>query len=249
MAMSILTIIEQDMRSFFRYKWFLAGLISMNLADLFIMAIVFSRMIRFNYFQFVAPGIAVVAVFAAAFVIGREVNWETRRGYNQYLLSLPMRRWELVLARVLAGGARGVIYACPLLVIAFVFIKIPSLETLGAIVGALFLLAMGISGLAISVAAVLRSFEKFTTARSFLYYALMFGSSVFYPLNILEGTPLVPVAYVGTLNPLSAATDLIRAYLGVSGVDFALMWADLVLFSGVFMLLGSFFYARAIQNS
>lgn len=237
------------MRSFVRYKWFLAGLISMNLADLFIMAIVFSRMIEFDYFRFVAPGIAVIALFAAAFVIGREVNYETRRGYHQYLLSLPMKRWELVFSRVISGGLRGLIYASPLLATAFVFIRVPPADVVAAILLALFILSMGISGLAISVAATLRSFEKFTTARAFLYYALMFGSSVFYPLDILENTQLAPIAIVGKLNPLSAATDLIRTYLGAPAGEIPLMWTNLLVFSGVFILAGSFFYARAIERA
>ena len=40
MMKGILYIVELDFRNFFRYKWWLAGLISMNLADLFIMAVV-----------------------------------------------------------------------------------------------------------------------------------------------------------------------------------------------------------------
>ena len=91
-------ILEHDLKNFVRYKWFLAGLISMNLTDLVVMASVFTRMVRVvDYFRFVAPGVTIVGLFAAAFVIGREINVETRRGFNEYLLSLPMDRWELVL--------------------------------------------------------------------------------------------------------------------------------------------------------
>jgi hypothetical protein len=42
---AVLHILEHDFRNFFRYKWWLVGLISMNLADLFIMAIVYNRII------------------------------------------------------------------------------------------------------------------------------------------------------------------------------------------------------------
>jgi hypothetical protein len=40
----IIRMVEHDFRNFFRYKWWLVGLISMNLADLFIMAVVYSKM-------------------------------------------------------------------------------------------------------------------------------------------------------------------------------------------------------------
>ena len=42
---AILHMIEYDFRNFFRYKWWLVGLISMNLADLLIMAVVYNQMV------------------------------------------------------------------------------------------------------------------------------------------------------------------------------------------------------------
>jgi len=115
----ILTIVERDFKYFFRYKWWVAGMVSMNLADLFIMAIVYTGMVKQdvvkNYFVFFAPGLTITALFAAAFMIGREINMEVRREISHYMLSLPIKRWELAVGRVLAGGLRGVIYMAPLL--------------------------------------------------------------------------------------------------------------------------------------
>ena len=45
MMKGILHIVELDLRNFFSYKWWLVGLISMNLADLFIMAVVYNFML------------------------------------------------------------------------------------------------------------------------------------------------------------------------------------------------------------
>lgn len=41
---AILHVIEYDFRNFFRYRWFIIALLAMNLADLFISAIVFTQM-------------------------------------------------------------------------------------------------------------------------------------------------------------------------------------------------------------
>jgi len=75
---AIFHLIEHDFRNFFRYKWWLAGLISMNLADLLIMAVVYNQMLSpeiaeqiKSYFSFFAPGVTVVGLFASAFMIGR----------------------------------------------------------------------------------------------------------------------------------------------------------------------------------
>ena len=111
---AILHLLEYDFRRFLRYRWWILGLISMNLADLFIMAMVFTKMVNpniiLNYFRFFSPGITITASFAAAFTIGREINWEVRRNFSHYMLSLPMTRRELASGRMLSGGLRGMIY-------------------------------------------------------------------------------------------------------------------------------------------
>ena len=249
MIKGMAAIIEHDFRVFFKYRWFLAGLISMNLADLLIMAVVFTKMVSFDYFRFLAPGIATMGLFAAAFVIGREVNNETRRGYNQYLLSLPIRRWQLVLGRMVAGGIRGVMYAVPLLVLAMIVLKFPSAVEIGLMLLAMYLLGMGISGLAISLAVALRSFERFTTARGLLYLLLVFCSTVFYPLTILQQILRGPLILFARTNPLSTVSDLLRGYLIGSPAVTLFSWLELLAFSGIFIISGAALYSLAIERS
>ncbi len=225
-------------------------MISMNLTDLVVMASVFTRMVRVvDYFRFVAPGVTIVALFAAAFVIGREINVETRRGFNEYLLSLPIDRWELVLGRILAGGLRGVIYCTPLLIVTFQILRYPTPAELVTIIFGLFMMAMGISGLAISLAATLRSFETFTTSRSFLYLLLMFCSTIFYPASVISATLFRPLVLFAQINPLSLAADLLRATLMGDPPLTPVILQNLVLFSAVFMGVGSLIYGKAIQRT
>jgi ABC-2 type transport system permease protein len=245
----VTAVIEHDFRVFFKYKFTLAGLISMNLADLLIMAVVYTRMTSFNYFRFLAPGVTATGLFAAAFVIGREVNMETRRGYNQYLLSLPLRRAELVLGRMVAGGLRGLMYATPLLVLAMIILKFPTATEAALILFAMYLLSMAISGLAISLAVALRSFERFTTARSLLYLLLIFCSTVFYPLSVLQQILPSSLILFAKLNPLSTVSDLIRGYLMGTPPVTTQSWVELLSFSGVFILSGAALYAAGIEHS
>jgi ABC-type multidrug transport system permease subunit len=141
-------MVEHDFRNFFRYKWWLVGLISMNLADLFIMAVVYNQMLSSavmeqikSYFSFFAPGLTVTGLFASAFMIGREVNMERRREIHHYMLSLPMTRLELGIGRVLSGGLRGMVYMSPLLLTCFLFVGFPTVPQLLVILVVLFLLA------------------------------------------------------------------------------------------------------------
>jgi len=258
---AILHIVEHDFRNFFRYKWWLVGLISMNLADLFIMAIVYNRMISDevavqikSYFNFFAPGLTVTGLFASAFMIGREINMERRREVHHYMLSLPMTRTELAIGRVLSGGLRGMLYMSPLLITCFAFLGFPKeWWQLPLILAVLFLLAIGISGLSIAIAVSTSSLEKFITARGLVYYTLFFCSSVFYPLSLIqqlgqEGKFPTALVTLAEINPLSSASDLIRSFLLGSPTFSINMVFSVIIFSTLFTLSATFAYIKIIER-
>jgi ABC-2 type transport system permease protein len=256
----VLLILEHDFRNFFRYKWWLVGLVSMNLADLFIMAIVYNNMLSpevsseiKSYFNFFAPGLAVTGLFASAFMIGREINMERRRDVHHYMLSLPMSRLELAVGRVLSGGLRGMVYMSPLLLTCFAFVGFPTAPQLLAILGVLFLLAIGISGLSIAIAVSTASLEKFITARGLVYYTLFFCSSVFYPLSLIqdlgrEGKFPAPLVTLAEINPLTNASDMIRYFLMGYPSYSSYGAISIAIFSILFTLTAAFAYIKIIER-
>lgn len=257
---AVLHILEHDFRNFFRYKWWLVGLISMNLADLFIMAIVYNRMISDEvaqqirgYFNFFAPGLAVTGLFASAFMIGREINMERRREVHHYMLSLPMTRLELAIGRVLSGGLRGMLYMLPLLLTCFLFLGFPTIWQLLLILAVLFLLAVGISGLSIAIAVSTSSLEKFITARGLVYYTLFFCSSVFYPLSLIQQLgrdgkfPMILVT-MAEVNPLSSASDMIRYFLLGYPPFYFTSIINVLVFSAIFTFGAAFAYIKIIER-
>jgi ABC-2 type transport system permease protein len=257
----IINLLEHDFRNFFRYKWWLAGLISMNLADLFIMAIVYNHMLNpeitqqiKSYFNFFAPGLTVTGLFASAFMIGREVNMERRREIHQYMLSLPMSRWELAVGRVLSGGLRGMVYMLPLLATCFILVGFPSPAQFSIILLVLFFLAMGISGLSIAIAVSTSSLDKFITARGLVYYLLFFCSSVFYPFSLIqqlgqEGRFPMALVTFARINPLSNASDIIRSFL-LGNPPFSLdMVVSVLVFSALFTISAAFAYIKLIERA
>ena len=260
MIKHFLYILEHDFRNFFRYKWWLAGLITMNLADLFIMAIIYNRMLNpdvaqqiKNYFNFFAPGLAVTGLFASAFMIGREVNMEKREEKHLYILSLPMTRVELAVGRVLSGGLRGLFYTSPLLATCFVFVGLPTLEGFFTILAVLFFLAMGISGLSISIAVSTSSIEKFITARGLVYYTLFFCSSVFYPISLIqqlgqEGQLPMALVVFAELNPLTGASDIIRFFLMGNPAFSAVMVLSVLTFSTIFILVAALAHIKLLER-
>jgi len=261
----IMHLLEYDFRNFFRYRWWIAGMISMNLADLIVMAVVYTNMVSqkvsgkyLNYFLFFSPGITITALFAAAFMIGREINRELRREISHYLLSLPFSRWELAFGRVLSGGLRGMVYMAPLLVttifVTWVFTgNLPSVLGVAIILVTLFLVSIGTSGLSITMSLSTKSFEKFVTARGVVYYILFFCSSVFYPLDFIqqlgrEGVIPQLLVLIAEANPLSAGADTIRSFLLGHPAFNPLMMLNVAFFAIVFVLASGFAYLKILQG-
>jgi ABC-2 type transport system permease protein len=251
----VIRMVEHDFRNFFRYKWWLVGLISMNLADLFVSALVYNTILKTSvtsaigsYFNFFAPGLAVTGLFASAFMIGREVNMERRREVHHYMLSLPMTRLELAVGRVLSGGLRGMMYMSPLLLTCFIFVGFPTVWQLLLILAVLFLLAVGISGLSISIAVSTSSLEKFITARGAVYYVLFFCSTVFYPIQVIQSAGAA-LATLARINPLSGASDMIRSILLPKFFSFSyLSILYIAAFSAIFTFTAAFAYMKLIEH-
>lgn len=140
----------------------------------------------------------------------------------------------------------------PLLLTTFVFVGFPTLPQLFAILGVLFLLATGISGLSIATAVSTTSFEKFVTARGLVYYVLFFCSSIFYPLSLIqtlgqEGVMPQPIVILAELNPLSSGADLIRSFLLGNPVFTLNMVTNVIVFSAIFATTATFAYMKIVE--
>jgi ABC-2 type transport system permease protein len=169
------------------------------------------------------------------------------------MLSIPMSRSELAFGRVISGGVRGLIYMTPLLLTCFIFLGFPTVPQLLLIVFTLFMLAMGISGLSISIAVSTSSFEKFVTARGLVYYTFFFCSSVFYPLFLIEDLgrsgqfPSILVTFA-EVNPLSNASDMIRSFL-MGTPAFSPFWIlSVAIFAAIFALTAAFAYIKILAR-
>jgi len=248
-------IVNRDLNRFWKYRWWLAGLITMNLADLFIFALLFNRIVNRelipDYFLFMAPGITAIAAFASAFSIGREVGIEIRRGFTQYLLSIPVTRFELALGRILSGVIRGLIYEIPFLILLIVLIKIPTLTEFLYIILASIFMTTTMSSLSIAISTSTRNFDMQATLRSFTYFILFFISNVFYPEKLIRIRFPGILYYIASFNPISLTVSLFREIFGISEkyiytqeqiLIYLFAWAI------ISMIAGGYFYLRNLES-
>ncbi|MFX1294998.1 MAG: ABC transporter permease [Promethearchaeota archaeon] len=247
--MSMLAIIERDLRNFFKYKYWIIILLITNLADLLIMAASFSNLVTevaiiSDYLRFFAPGITVLSLFGATFIMGIEVSQERHTQRIHYLLSLPIDRFQFIVARALAGAIRSMIFSTPLLIITIIMIGFQSFLGLILVIGTLFMLAMGLTSLSIILATAIQNTRNYQLVRGFVSIWLMFGSTVFYPREVMANIPGMRI--IADLNPLSYGANILRGLLDptYAGIIRTLDILGLLIFSSLMMYFGLYFYNR-----
>lgn len=207
-------IAQRDLYRFWSSRYWLAGQVAMNLADIFVFALVFRGVVRRelvpDYLKFMASGVASLATFVASFSIGREVGHEVRRDVVDYLLTLPTPRWALVLGRILGGTLRGLVYQLPFLAIAAILVSPPTSAEIPYIVVTSLMLTTSMSSIAIAASTLSRDFNIQSTIRSLTYYLLFFFSNVFYPKHVLAMRFPQPLPEIINLTPISLSADIYR---------------------------------------
>ena len=153
----ILQIARTDFSYFFRTKWLMAILISLNLSDMLVTGLVYKGLMTFDYFSFLVPGIVTMGLFTAATDTGRRIWLALREGVVQYYLTLPIRTSGLVIAYIVSGGLGGVTYSLSLLIIASVVVPPQGIINAVLLLPFLFVLATGIAGLAAFLAKIGRA--------------------------------------------------------------------------------------------
>jgi len=251
--MNMLPVIERDLQNFLKYKYWIGVLLITNLADLLIMAANYSNLITFgagtfNYFLFFAPGLTVLSLFGATFIMGIEVSGERHSQQIYYLLSLPINRFQFTIARAFAGAIRSMVFCIPLLIITIVMFGMSSILIFIAII-ILFVLAMGLTSLSIALATAIMSTRRYQLARGIISMYLMFASTVFYPYQI-GSTPIlgrIPILnVVAEFNPLSFGANLLRSLLDPMNYGEVQFYdiLGLICFAIVMVYIGLYFYNR-----
>ena len=252
----LLLVARTDFSYFFRTKWLMAVLISLNVSDMLVYALVISKLISPAYFTFLVPGIVTVGLFSAATDTGRRIWLALREGVAQYYMTLPLRTSGLVLAYIISGGLGGVVYSSTLLIIGLVaaqsigFAAIDPQNILNAllILPFLFVLATGIAGLAGFFASISRRGEMYWVYAQALQVTMITLSTIFYPAQLISQYLPGPIATIAEYNPLSlAATALRSSAFGSSPLDLTVL-SNLLATSLPLAVLGALSYWFILRN-
>jgi ABC-type polysaccharide/polyol phosphate export permease len=245
----VLALARSDFSYFFRTKWLMAVLLSLNLSDMLVVALVYRRMMTFNYFAYFVPAVIIMGLFAASLDTGRRIWLALREGVIQYELSLPVSIQGLVAAYLIAGGCAALVYASSLMVIAFIVLPAQSIVSALMLLPFLFVLAMGLAGISAALAALASTHGEFFFAfQNILQGLLLTLSTVYYPIEYIKNAVPSFLVTAVSANPLSLASEALRQYTfqGVAIEPFAL--AQILAASVPFAVVGAVAYLWTLQK-
>ena len=244
----MLRVLGVDLSYFFRTKWLVATLVTLNLSDMLVAGVIYNNMMPFNYFVFFAPGVVVSAMFAAALDVGRRVYLGLTEGVTQYYLSLPISLDALTWAHLLSAGFGGLIYGG--IILAFAVAAVPRLASLALLLflPLMFVLSMGLSGITAVLNLFSRGGDRYWVFAEGIQTALLGLSTVFYPVQTMRAVLPSPVVSVVLANPLSQAADALRDVAGSSPAISPGVVLGVVTTSLLLMLVGAVGYRHVFAK-
>ena len=191
-----------------------------------------------SYLAYMAPGILAQSVLFSAIFFGISVIWEKDMGIIHKLLVSPAPRSALVLGKAVSSGARGLVQAVIVYLIAFL-LHIELNLSISHVLGVLLAVVLGsaiFSTFSLIIACLVKSRERFMGIGQVLTMPLFFASNAIYPIALMPDW-LKLVAWV---NPLTYLVDAMRTLMiqgaqSVEGlaVDFSVMTLIFVAFVGI----------------
>jgi len=190
-----------------------------------------------SYNAFFLAGVLSMACFGIAINTSYGFFVDRDNGIFYEFLTYPMSRAEFLVGKILFNALLSLLQALITVTLGSVLLDIPLRWDLAVFaVGGVVLGTAGWFFFLSAFALRIRRNDMFNTFINVAYFLLMFGSSMFYPLDALPGW----LRTVAMANPLTWHTDALRwATIGIG--DPAAIAAEAALF--LLFLLASFLFA------
>ena len=196
-----------------------------------------------EYNAFFLAGVLSMSGFGFAINTSYGFFVDRDNGILYEFLTYPMTRGEFLFGKILFNSVLAIVQAIVTVTLAALFLGIRvTWETAPLILPGVVLGTAGWFFFLSTFALRIRRNDMFNTLINLVYFFLMFGSSLFYPV---AGLPLVLRAFA-TVNPLTWHTDVLR-YITIGVGDASRVLVETAAFA--LFTLGSFFAAvRTLQR-
>jgi ABC-2 type transport system permease protein len=200
-----------------------------------------------NYFEFVAPGIICMTVMMSLMTgLPHAISYEKDMGTLDGMLVAPINRLSIILGKVLAQSARGLIQATIVITLAILLFGVTIQGNMLLVVGIILLSVFSFVGLGILITSFTEKEETATMVMMTLMFPMMFLSGVFFPIQQMPWY-MQDVAHA---LPLTYATTALRKVM-VLGAGISSIWIEaavLFTFGVVFLAIAVPMFKKAMSR-
>lgn len=186
-----------------------------------------------NYFEFVAPGITAMVVMMSLMTgLPHAISYERDVGTLDGMLVAPSSRLSIILGKVMAQTARGMIQAAIIFVLAIALFGVVVYGSLLLVIALILLTVFSFVGLGILITSFADREETANMVMMTLMFPMMFLSGVFFPIQQMPWY----MQDVAKVLPLTYATSALRKVM-VLGAGFSAVWPDVLILLAVGIVL------------
>lgn len=199
-----------------------------------------------TYDIYIVPGLVGMVQLFNAMLSSLSIIYDRETGSMRVLMTTPLPRPFLLLAKLLAGSLAGTLQAYAFLAIAAVYgIRFPVAGYLLA-APVLVLTGLMLGAIGMVVSSSIRQIENFAGVMNFVIFPAFFLSSALYPLWRMQESSLI-LYRISLVNPFTAAVELIRftLYADTAAVPLSAVLGYVTLF----VLAAIIFYAPSATFS
>ena len=162
------------------------------------------------YQTYIVPGLVGMVLLFNGMQSSLGMVYDREMGVMRLLLTAPLPRWYLLLAKLIAGTLLSVLQAYVFLAVAALLdVGVPLAGWLQALpVVILAGMMLGALGLALSVH--IRQLENFAGTMNFVIFPMFFMSPALYPLWKLEESGALWIHFIARHNPFTHAVEALR---------------------------------------
>ena len=161
------------------------------------------------YEEYITPGLLGMILLFNGMQGSLSMVYDREMGSMRVLLSSPMPRWFLLLAKLIAGVAVAILQVYVFLLIAWFWDIRPPPTGYVAVLPALVLAGLMLGALGLALSSMIRQLENFAGVMNFVIFPMFFASSALYPLwRIRDSSELL--YQICRWNPFTHAVELVR---------------------------------------
>ncbi|WP_181704139.1 ABC transporter permease [Chthonobacter albigriseus] len=184
-----------------------------------------------TYDIYIAPGLVAMIQLFNGMQSSLSMVYDREMGSMRVLLTSPLPRWFLLVAKLFAGTCVSILQAYAFLAVAMLFgLKLPWLGLL-TVLPVMILTGLMLGALGMLLSSTVRQLENFAGVMNFVIFPTFFMSSALYPLWKMRESSYV-VWQLCMVNPFTYAVEALRfgLYAKMNGFALAVVAASLAVF-------------------